>query len=58
MQLAYPLLPFIGVQLPPASKPFAPMTQALPENVELLSLNTQYEQARTVNGGLCICARG
>lgn len=44
MQRTYPLLTFIGVAVPPSSQPFAPMTQALPDNVELLSLNTQYEQ--------------
>jgi hypothetical protein len=44
MQRTYPLLPFIGVDVPPSTQPFAPMTQALPDNVELLSLNTQYEQ--------------
>lgn len=44
MHLAYPLLPFIGVSFPPTFQPFAPMQQALPENVELLSLNSQYEQ--------------
>ena len=47
MQLTYPLLPFIGVDLPPASQQFSPMIQALPGNVELLSLNTQYEQVGT-----------
>ena len=44
MRLTYPLLPFIGVEFPHAFSPFAPMRQALPENVELLSLNSQYEQ--------------
>jgi hypothetical protein len=44
MRLTYPLLPFIGVEFPHVFQPFAPMRQALPENVELLSLNSQYEQ--------------
>jgi hypothetical protein len=44
MRLTYPLLPFIGVEFSHTFSPFAPMRQALPENVELLSLNSQYEQ--------------
>lgn len=54
MRLTYPLLPFIGVEFPHALQPFAPMKQAMPENVELLSLNSQYEQVGVQRGDVCV----
>jgi hypothetical protein len=56
MQLSYPLLSFIGVDVPPAAAPLAPMISGLPDNVELLSLNTQYEQVMMRRDCVAACA--